>query len=186
MSTTAPGIHESFEEQDIISNLIETARGLVANDIVQSKDFFQKALTLSRNVNFHSGMGDCHLELARIYSLQKNQEMAISSFMEAASNYKIANQHAGAYESTCALAEFYQKHGNYDLACESMFDALEFSSKLNDPELTGRVLNNLGDTTRLTGNYNKAVGYHTQALRIFEETGNLKQVSVTTPSLFFI
>ncbi len=179
MSNNNPGIHESFEEQDIISNLIETARGLVANDIVQSKDFFQKALTLSQNVKFHSGMGDCHYELARIYSLQKQHELAITSFMEATANYKLAHNHKGAYESTITLADSHFKHGSYDLACETLYEALELSGKLNDPEQAGVVLNKLGDTSRLTGNYDKAINYHTQALKIFEETGNKKLESAT-------
>jgi len=179
MSSSNPGIHESFEEQDIISNLIETARGLVANDIGQSKEFFQKALTLSRNVKFQSGMGDCYFELARIHVLQKNYEAAISSFMDAAASYSQAHNYKGAFDSTFALAEAYLNYGSYDLACEAYYDSLEISGKVKDPECAGLVLNKLGDTSRLTGNYDKAISYHTQALRIFEETGNRKMQAET-------
>lgn len=179
MSHFKPGVHEGFEEQDIISNLIETARGLVANDIIQSKDFFHKALTLSRNVKFHSGIGDCQYELARIYVLQKNYSSAISSFMDATSSYKLVHNHAGAFESTFALAETYLKLGSYDLACEALFDALEISGKTNDRSLPGMILNKLGDISRLTGNFDQAVSYHHQALNIFEKSGNRKMESVT-------
>ena len=109
-------INESTNSEEVILNLIETARTLRDNDEKQSIEFFRKAMHLSRNAQFSSGMGECLFELGTIHYKNGENGEAINNFHEAARVYEKAGVLQKCSECLQQLSEICYKTGNFEQA----------------------------------------------------------------------
>ncbi len=172
-------INESSSSEDIILNLIETARTLRDADEAQSVEFFRKAMNLSRNAQFASGMGECLFELATIYYKNGENGEALNNYHEAA----IVFEKAGALVKCCEclqqLSDISFKTGIFDKALESRLKALQFSRSATDQKLTATLYNSVGDVYKALGDFEKAIDNHKHALVIFETLNDQSMLSIT-------
>jgi signal transduction histidine kinase/CheY-like chemotaxis protein/HPt (histidine-containing phosphotransfer) domain-containing protein len=172
-------VNESIAGEEVIPHLIETARTLQGTDVGQSEEFFEKALLLSRNANFFTGIGECLFELGKIHNDKGQIRTAISNLHEATAVFERSATPARAAESEQLISEICYRIGNYQEALESQLKALNYSKKAEDPALTGTMLNKLGDIYKTIGDYDKAIENHELALKIFEQSGNRAMISRT-------
>jgi len=176
-------INESYNSEEIISNLIETARTLREADELQSVEFFEKALMLSRNAGFNTGIGDCFIELAKINSKRGNIGDALSQFHEAADAFEKSKETLRAYECIQLLSDTCYKIGNYDQALESRLKALDYAKQSKENKLIASSYNKSGDVYKALGDYSKAIDNHEHALKIFESLSDKEMIAMTN---FFI
>lgn len=160
-----------IEGEDLILHLIETARGIAGNEPEVSKDFFEKALTLSKRSGFYRGVGDCLVELARIHLRKEDMEAALQHYHEANEYFHKAGHHKAATESLLQITSLLQNQGNYDQAITQLLSGLDDALNRKDLFSQGLIKNRLGEITRITGDYDKALEYHRKALEIFSKNG---------------
>lgn len=172
-------VNEAVNGEEVISHLIETARTLREADLMQSEEFFEKALNLSKNAQFSTGIGECLLELGNIQNEKGNTRQALAHLHEATALYERLASPSRACESEQAISDICFRIGNYQEALEAQLKALNFSRHSENAILKGTIYNRLGEIYKALTDYNKAIENHELALRIFSETGNEAMVSIT-------
>jgi signal transduction histidine kinase/CheY-like chemotaxis protein/HPt (histidine-containing phosphotransfer) domain-containing protein len=172
-------VNEAINGEEVISHLIETARTLRDADLMQSEEFFEKALNLSKNAQFSTGIGECLLELGNIQYEKGNTRQALAHLHEATALYERLAAPSRACESEQAISDICFRIGNYQEALEAQLKALNFSRHSENAILKGTIYNRLGEIYKALTDYNKAIENHELALRIFSETGNEAMVSIT-------
>jgi signal transduction histidine kinase/DNA-binding response OmpR family regulator len=176
-------VNESYNGEDVIIHLIETARTLMGTDIDQSKEFLEKALILSRNISFKTGEGECLLELGKIL-FEKNDISGSYRLLQDAV-LQLENNHdlSRVTESQKLLAEVCFLSGNYEQALEAQMKVVQTSKQLKHlPEL-GQALNQAGNIFKALKDYHQAIVHHNEALSIYEQINDPYQVCLT---LFYI
>ncbi|MDQ3051218.1 MAG: tetratricopeptide repeat protein [Bacteroidota bacterium] len=176
-------LNESNNSEEVITNLIETARTLREADELQSVEFFQKAMMLSRNAGFALGTGECLSELAAIHYSKGDTGQALGLYHEASLIFEKAGLMGKACESMHQLSNICYKIGNYDQALESRLMALHYSKESKDSLLVATCYNKLGEVYKAIGDYEKAIDNHKQSLKISE---NLKDKELIAMTSFFI
>ncbi|OQA08480.1 MAG: Autoinducer 2 sensor kinase/phosphatase LuxQ [Bacteroidetes bacterium ADurb.Bin397] len=172
-------VNEAINGEEVISHLIETARTLRDADLMQSEEFFEKALNLSKNAQFSTGIGECLLELGNIQYEKGNTRQALAHLHEATALYERLAAPSRACESEQAISDICFRIGNYQEALEAQLKALNFSRHSENAILKGTIYNRLGEIYKALTDYKKAIENHELALRIFSETGNEAMVSIT-------
>ncbi|MBK6642463.1 MAG: tetratricopeptide repeat protein [Bacteroidetes bacterium] len=172
-------VNEAINGEEVISHLIETARTLRDADLMQSEEFFEKALNLAKNAQFSTGIGECLLELGNIQNEKGNTRQALSLLHEATALYERIAAPLRACESEQAISDICFRIGNYQEALESQLKALNFARHSENISLKGSIYNRLGEIYKALTDYNKAIENHELALRIFDESGNESMVSIT-------
>lgn len=172
-------VNEAINGEEVISHLIETARTLRDADLMQSEEFFEKALNLSKNAQFSTGIGECLLELGNIQYEKGNTRQALAHLHEATALYERLAAPSRACESEQAISDICFRIGNYQEALEAQLKALNFSRHSENAILKGTIYNRLGEIYKALTDYKKAIENHELALRIFSETGNETMVSIT-------
>ncbi|MBL0073664.1 MAG: tetratricopeptide repeat protein [Bacteroidetes bacterium] len=172
-------VNEAINGEEVISHLIETARTLRDADLMQSEEFFEKALNLAKNAQFSTGIGECLLELGNIQNEKGNTRQALSLLHEATALYERIAAPLRACESEQAISDICFRIGNYQEALEAQLKALNFARHSENISLKGSIYNRLGEIYKALTDYNKAIENHELALRIFDESGNESMVSIT-------
>ncbi len=172
-------VNESFNGEEVISHLIETARTLKAVNQDESLEFFEKALNLSRNAGFSTGSAECLLELGRIHFSRNNIKLSLSFLQEAVSLFEKANDFPKACESSRVISDICFAIGNYDQSLEAQLNSLQFIKKSDDKILKGSINNKLGDIYKALGDYKKAIEKHELSLVIFESIDDKAAISAT-------
>lgn len=172
-------VNESFNGEDVIPNLIETARNLLDSDITQAKDFFEKALLLSKNNHYHSGIGECLLELGKIDKKFDNSIAAYKQIRQASGFFEKTDDFNKMIECNSIISDIALHIGNYGQALESCLKSLAYAKKINSPELSGRVYNKTGKIYKVLGDYKKAIDHHQSALDIYSKINHKSGISQT-------
>lgn len=160
-----------IEGEDLILHLIETARGIAGNDPEVSKDFFEKALSLSKRNGFYRGVGDCLVELARIHLRKENTEAALQHYREANDYFHRSGHYEAATDTLLQITSLLQNQGKYDQAITHLLSGLDDAVNRKDLQSQGLINNRLGEVTRITGDCEKALNYHQNAYHIFRNNG---------------
>lgn len=169
-----------IEGEDLILHLIETARGIAGNEPEVSKDFFEKALSLSKRNGFYRGVGDCLVELARIHLRKENTEAALQHYREANDYFHKAGHFEAATESLLQITSLLQNQGSYDQAITQLLSGLDDAVNRKDLHSQGLINNRLGEIIRITGDYEKALNYHQNAYDIFRNNGEKAMECITS------
>ncbi len=173
-------LNESNNSEEIITNLIETARTLREADELQSVEFFQKAMMLSQNAGFDMGTGECLSELAAIHFSKGDTGQALSLYHEASLVFEKGGFMQKACESMHQLSDICYTIGNYDQALESRLMALHYSKLTKNSMLIATCYNKLGEVYKALGDYEKAIENHKQSLKISENLKDKEMISMTS------
>ncbi len=86
------------------------------------------------------------------------------------------NYHNGLYFVYSYLAEFYYVKGNYAKSIVNEEMALKYAKIMNNKQLIGNALLQLGESTDKSGDYHTAKKYVTDAFSIFNATNDVKNI----------
>ncbi len=185
MTKNNPGIavNESYNGEEVIPHLVETARALLEVDVDQSKEFFEKALLLSKNIAFFQGMGECNLELGRIQFDKDDVAGAYKYLHEAINCFEKDHNPEKVHAAGVLLSQMCFIAGNYEQALESQLRSLQTARQLKDQALLGDAFNKTGNIYKALKEYDQAISYHQQALKLFEKLGDELKIAST---LFYL
>lgn len=172
-------INESFNSEEVITNLIETARTLREADELQSVEFFEKAMLLSRNAGFSQGIAECLIDLATINYGRGETGDALHQYHEASSLFEKSGDLQKAFDCQQFLSDICYKIGNYDQALEARLSALHFAKEMKNSKLVASSYNKTGDVYKALGEYEKAIENHRHALKMFEVLGEKQMLAMT-------
>jgi tetratricopeptide (TPR) repeat protein len=135
-------------------------------------EYYQQALTISREIGDRHGEGNHLGNLGNAYSTLGQVERAIEYYQQALPIAReIGDRHGeGAHLGNLGLA--YSALGQVERAIEYHEQALTIDREISDRRSEGAHLGNLGLAYRALGQVKRAIEYHEQALAIAREIGD--------------
>ncbi|RZK06983.1 MAG: tetratricopeptide repeat protein, partial [Flavobacterium sp.] len=128
----------------------------------------QKALNISREINYQKGIADAYFQISRIAGRKGNPELAKQNIQKALVLYiklKTNPKIAHCYNN---LAIFYAQGGNYPDATQYFFKALKYYEKFADNSVIAGTYGNMGTLYTVQGKTEEALRCHLKALKLIE------------------
>jgi len=159
-----------------VSFLNEISRTNFGKDIQVAFQYLPQAISLSKELNYTSGLIDSYKNLGTAYYYIRkydstNVYWSKSLALISPENFK---KKGDAYNNMGVL---YQRLGKVDSSLYNYEQALDFRLKTNDTISVAKSYNNLAALYRQKGSYQKALDFYFKALPIYKSNGLQKEVS---------
>jgi tetratricopeptide (TPR) repeat protein len=135
-------------------------------DFTKALAYHQKALAIRSESKDKAGMALSHTNLGNIYTDLQLFERAESSYLKALEIFRETGDEKRAADCLINLGVLKQTLKQNDAAFENYAQALKIAEKLNDYEMRTLCLNNMAQVFFDKGNYEKAIAYNEDALKI--------------------
>ncbi|MBW4683407.1 MAG: tetratricopeptide repeat protein [Microcoleus vaginatus WJT46-NPBG5] len=137
--------------------------------------YFQKALTIYRQINDRRGEGQALGNLGLAYLLLVNYPKAIEYFQQDLAIAREIKDSVGEAQALGNLGLAYSKQGNQAKAVEFFEKSLEIARAIKDPQAEGNALGNLGLIYEAQSEYDKAIEYYERALIVARQINPLTE-----------
>lgn len=135
-------------------------------------EYLLQARDLSKEINYEQGIVNSHSTLAGIYSNSGNYAEALSYFLETVKIIKSSDKDIELYSIYGRMGKTYKAMKDYDKFFKYSVLALDIAKKHKNKQQQANSLYNMAIAVRGKFEYNKALEYNDQALKLYEETEN--------------
>lgn len=169
--------------------LHDTSRVIVLNRLAyfyrntepeKTKAFAERALILSRDLRFISGIGESYRMLGLYYKVKGNYEKGLEYYLKAISEFEKANDKKGLAEALNNIGNIYKRQENYPKALDYFNRSLDIKVELQDMRGIGISYNNLGIIAVLQNDLDNAMQYYQKSLNIFKKLKNKYRIGRLT------
>ncbi|WP_299098390.1 tetratricopeptide repeat protein [uncultured Winogradskyella sp.] len=141
----------------------------------EAKKHTLASLEISNELNYIKGKANVHALLGSIAEKQKDYKLALTHQNKSLSIFKLLKDSTGLAISNENIGSIYEDLEHYEKAKSYFKKAKRFSNYCNS-DIRINIINNLGDVNRKTGNFDKAIRYTNQALKLSKTTKNESQL----------
>ena len=171
---------------DIIDALNRLAFLQIENNLPESAQTIERALTKARNTNYRHGEAQALFNAGILASRQQQQEQALTHFQQALGIWKLLNDEKGTGNAYARMGNSNFHLGKYDRALECYHMALEIRTSSGDELGAAELFNNTGTIYGLQGSYTLALKSHLKALKTFEAIGNSTRIANSSSNIALI
>lgn len=136
------------------------------HDYKESIKNSEKALRLSKEINYEKGIADSSRNLGTVYSIQSRNNLAIENLQTALNIYKKYNDQLGVIKSNTNLGIVHGNIGKYSESLDYFYEAIEYCEKNNYEKLLAEQYVNVGSVYRKLQNTVKAYEYYKKSYKI--------------------
>lgn len=141
-------------------------------DNILAMNYFNKALSLSRELDYSKGQADALSNIATSKMSQGDYDGSYLLFSSAVEIYQSMNDYSGAGYCMHSMAVIHSRLGNFDKALSFYLSALSLFELENDLNGMGRSFNGIGIVYDQMQQYEKAIFFYEKALNTFKLTEN--------------
>ena len=141
-------------------------------EFVKAIEFYQQALSISKEVGNKDLEGKVHMNLGSAYHSLGDFKTAIKFYQQALNISKEVGNKDLEGKVHMNLGGAYHSLGDFKTAIKFHQQALSISKEVGNKDLEGRVYMNLGNAYHSLGDFKAAIKFHQQALSISKEVGN--------------
>ncbi len=149
-----------------IKTLIELYDIYENGKINEGKQYLDKALEISKNVDKKLLISSIRLKLGNYFNITGDYENAIENLVIAKEIYEEENSEAGISTAYNNLGATYEKMARYDEAMDCFIKSLNISESLNDSTNIARTLLNIGLLYSRQEDYEKSLEFYNKSLEI--------------------
>lgn len=154
----------------------------LANEYLQvnldtALQFANKALTLSKNINYKKGIAKSNRLIGIYHYYQFNYSKSIEFYTNSLKIYNEIGFSGDQAKSLFNIGLSYWKQNFHEQALEYYKKSLKIFKELKNKAYEAECLNNIGLIYWNLGEFNKALDYYNNSLAIFEELKNLTGIS---------
>ena len=142
---------------------------------IEAKKYSLISLDLSETISYEKGKAEANALLGSIAEKQSDYNSALKYQNISLAIFKKLNDSTGLATVNENIGSIYEDLEQYDLAYSYFKKAQEFAKHSNS-DLQINIINNLGDANRKTKNYEKAIFYTEEALKLAQQTNNASQI----------
>jgi len=158
------------EDTNKVKTLNELARlYIIAGNSKEGISNSQKALELSLQNNFKSGIAQAYNNMGNIYSNQADYSKALDYYRKALKEDEEINDKSGIARRLTNLGNIYYYLGDYPKALDYYFKALKSAEELGNKQMQGNNISNIGSIYFNQKDYPKALNYYSKSLQLNEE-----------------
>ena len=166
------------KKQDSSSVYVYSALASIDLDLKkfnEAKKYSHISLKLSETIGYEKGKAEANALLGSIAEKQSDYDNALKHQNISLAIFKKLNDSTGLATVNENIGSIYEDLEQYDLAYNYFKKAHEFAKHSNS-NLQINIINNLGDANRKTKNFEKALRYTEEALKLAQQTNNVSQI----------
>jgi signal transduction histidine kinase/CheY-like chemotaxis protein len=143
-------------------------------------DYHLDALAIFKNLKDKHGIASSLINTGIVYRNLGNTNKALENYNKALSICREINDQETIVSALISIGNVYWYDGDNNNALTFYEEALMISSQPGfSGDHTGGILNNIGNVNRSIKNYDKALGYYNQSLKITTELGDKNLIAVS-------
>lgn len=146
-------------------------------DNVKAKEYVNKALELSKKIDYKKGLAITYKYLGFFAEDTGNYQQAIIHYQQSLKISEKLVDKKGISATLGNIGSGYYYQGDYPKALNFYFKALRITEELGDKNGTARHLGNIGNVYKEQSNFPKALEYYFKGLQIAKELGNKKGIA---------
>lgn len=152
-------------------------------DPSKARETAQRALDLSKDVDFQEGEAHARKTIGVIYQLQGNYSQALEYFLSALKIYEKAKNEKGIAQTLHNVGVIYQNQQKFAEASRYYAQALQIDQKTGDKRGEAGTLNNLGDIFYQQDKLAEAIAYYQKSLKIRQDLQDESGVAVSLKNI---
>ena len=175
--TRAEQLPETIEKAQLLSRIHER---MMFTDPYLARDYAQQAFDLSEKLDYNKGIANGYLQFGNYFSNRTENDTATYFYELSLAKFKEIKSIRGQIFANHSLAGIEREKGNYDRAIEITHrnialynDQNRNETDLKEFNLIGAEYEVLGSVYMDKGNYTLALNETLNALRFFEEVGDM-------------
>lgn len=170
-------LNDANKDTSKIILLNKIAIELITDSPQNSLAYSQKALSLSKKINYSSGAAEAYISIAKVYYNQRIFSKASEYYFNA---LKIKEEMG---DKTCiasisnSIGEINYQSGNMNQSLNYYYRALKLNLEITNKQGLANSYNNIGITYKQQGEYDKALNILNKALYLNRTLNNKKSVA---------
>ncbi len=168
----------SISDTTLVNALIDSSFEYSYSDPELAAEFANKALQLSRELDFRKGLAGAHRELGYALSTQGDFEGALQHFEEGLRLYRAIGDTTGIISQLNGIGSLYKGRSEYNRALEYYFESLGLCRVIGFDKGTAAILGNIGLAYFELKEHDKALEFYRQALEMNTKTGRKASLGV--------
>ncbi|CAN5550347.1 hypothetical protein BH23BAC1_BH23BAC1_11980 [soil metagenome] len=171
------------EDTAKVTIYLNISEELLSNDPQRARFYAERALILSKKINYVNGIGRSFNHLAICYTQEDNLDKAIQLHIESIKVYEQINNKKGIAAALNNIGIIEINQARYYSALEYLIKAVNKYEELGDTYGAGDAYSNLGVVSRKQGNFQEAIEYFLKALKIRDELKDHYGIAVSKGNL---
>lgn len=139
--------------------------------------YTQRALKLSKKLQFKKGEANSYHTLGNLYETQANDIEAVKNFSAALKIWKEIGYEREVAFTYYYIGNLYEYQGHYPEALKNFFAALKTGEEIGNKKVMGLSYNGIGIVYGNQGKYPEALKNYFAALKIWQEIGDIIGIS---------
>ncbi len=144
----------------------------------KSLELYMEALTINLTIKDSTGIGKSYNNIGNIYYYLDQPQKALDHYQKALSIFKNLHDLENMNAMVNNIGMIYSVMGKPELSLKAFREFLTYCKSINDKVGQAMALNNIGSLYYESNNYQQALGYFLQSLRISEELGSIDPVTL--------
>ncbi len=165
-------------DTSLIQAWIDSSYNLSYSDPDRAISFAEKALELSRQLEFSEGMVGAHGELGYVNNTKGEFATAIDHFEKGISLSREIGDSLGLVSNINDMGNAYKTQNKYDKALTYFFEALELCEKMGLERGISATLGNIGLCYFELKEHDRALEYYQKALEINQRLNNKESLAI--------
>jgi serine phosphatase RsbU (regulator of sigma subunit) len=152
-----------------ISEMLKLAEYYVSQPD-EHKKWANKALSLSKEINYKKGIGKSHAALGLYHTYRSSYPEALAQFDSALTIFRNISDKRSEVSVLGNAGNIHAYLGSYQEALSRYLDALEVMEELGDKQWIATANNNIGNIYYFMDDLDNAMKYYQKALKVYRDT----------------
>ena len=162
----------------LVNSLVDSSYTLSYSNPDRAIKLATRALAISQDLDFKSGIASAHGELGYAYSVKGAFEKSLKHFKEGIAQNRTIGDSVGLVSQLNDLGTTYKSQSKYDQALKYYFEALGICEKMQLDRGISATVGNIGLSYFEMDEYQKALKFYKRALAINKRIGNRPSLAV--------
>ncbi len=163
--------------------LNELAQAYKNNLPEKTMEYGEKALELSKKINYKKGEAHALNNIATAYYISSDYNRSIEIFLEALHLFEDIEDKKNIAQTLNNIGLTYNVLSKYEISLDYHLKSLKIREEIGDQEGIAASYNNIGNINWETMNHDSALEYYKKSLKIYEEIDNKDGIAVTSNNM---
>ncbi|MBL7149536.1 MAG: tetratricopeptide repeat protein [Candidatus Cloacimonetes bacterium] len=169
--------------------LNELAQAYKNNLPEKTMEYGEKALELSKKINYKKGEAHALNNIATAYYISSDYNRSIEIFLEALHLFEDIEDKKNIAQTLNNIGLTYNVLSKYEISLDYHLKSLKIREEIGDQEGIAASYNNIGNINWETMNHDSALEYYKKSLKIYEEINNKDGIAIISNNMgniFFV
>jgi tetratricopeptide (TPR) repeat protein len=170
-------LRKSPSDTNQVNLLVDLAMEYWGSDPEKTLSYSQKAMTISKKLDYARGEARSHQGIGVYYWQKNNYAASLDNYAKSQKIYTEIDDKSGIARALSNMGIVYGEQGNYSQALDNYLRSLAIFQELKDESRAASTLNSIGNVYKNQKNFEEALSHYKQAQVIWLRLGDKKSMA---------